>query len=63
MLTFGVIEGGTAQNIICDKVALRGTLRTANSEIRAMMKQRIAEVANGVASAMGCTADVNIIPG
>ena len=63
VLTFGVIEGGTAQNIICDKVALRGTLRTANSEIRAMMKQRIAEVASGVASAMGCTADVNVIPG
>ena len=63
VLTFGIIEGGTAQNIICDKVALRGTLRTANSEIRAMMRQRIAEVASGVASAMGCTADVNVIPG
>ena len=63
VLTFGVIEGGTAPNIICDKVTLRGTLRTANSETRALMKQRIEEVTTGVAQAMGCTADVNIIPG
>ena len=63
VLTFGVIGGGTAQNIICDCVTLRGTLRTANSEIRAMMKRRIAEVCHGVAAAMGCTADVEIISG
>ena len=63
VLTFGVIEGGTAQNIICDKVLLRGTLRTANSEIRAMMKRRITEVTEGVAKAMGCTAETDIIPG
>ena len=63
VLTLGVIEGGTAQNIICDKVSIRGTLRTANSEIRAMMKQRIEEVTHGVAQAMGCTADVEVISG
>ena len=63
VLTFGVIEGGTAQNIICDKVTLRGTLRTANSEIRALMKRRIEEVTDSVAKAMGCSADVNVIPG
>ena len=58
VLSLGMIEGGTAQNIICDKVSIRGTLRTANSEIRAMMKQRIEEVTHGVAQAMGCTAEV-----
>lgn len=63
VLTFGVIEGGTAQNIICDKVTLRGTLRTANSEIRAMMKRRIEEVTEGVAKAMGCRAEVNVKAG
>lgn len=63
VLTFGVIEGGTAQNIICDKVTLRGTLRTANSEIRAMMQRRIAEVAQGVAQAMGCSVDAEILAG
>lgn len=63
VLTIGVIEGGTAQNIICDEVRMRGTLRTANAELRAMMKQRIAAIAESVAQGMGCEAEVNIIPG
>lgn len=63
VLTIGVIEGGTAQNIICDEVRMRGTLRTANAELRAMMKQRIADITQNVAAAMGCTAEVDIIPG
>ena len=63
VLTIGVIEGGTAQNIICDEVRMRGTLRTANAELRAMMKQRIAAIAENIAQGMGCEAEVNIIPG
>lgn len=63
VLTIGTIEGGTAQNIICDEIRMRGTLRTANAELRAMMKERIAAVAQGVAAGMGCVADVDIIPG
>ena len=63
VLSFGVIEGGKAPNIICDRVKLTGTLRTANAEIRAMMKRRVAEVAQGVASAMGCQAEVDIQSG
>ena len=63
VLSIGMIHGGTASNIICDEVALRGTLRTANSEIRTMMKKRIAEVTQNVALAMGCSADVNITSG
>lgn len=63
VLTIGKIEGGTAQNIICDEVRMRGTLRTANAELRAMMKARIADIAQGVASSMGCSAEVEIIPG
>ena len=63
VLSLCMISGGTAGNIICDKVYLRGTLRTANSEIRAMMKRRIAEVVQGVSAALGCTADVNITSG
>ena len=63
VLSIGKIEGGRASNIICDEVTMKGTLRTANAEIRAMMKQRINEVVSGVAQAMGCTADVRIKPG
>ena len=63
VLTIGMIEGGTAGNIICDCVKMRGTLRTANSEIRAMMWKRIREVAEGVAAAMGCRAEVEVSTG
>ena len=63
VLTIGVIEGGTAQNIICDEVRMRGTLRTANAELRAMIKERITTIATNVAIGMGCAADVEIIPG
>lgn len=63
VLTLGTIQGGTAQNIICDEVTIRGTLRTANASLRAMMKQRIREVAEGVAAAMGCQAEVTLTSG
>ena len=63
VLSFGQIKGGQAANIICDEVELVGTLRTADAGIRAMMKRRIAEVAQGVAQAMGCRAEVDIASG
>ncbi len=63
VLSIGRIEGGRASNIICDEVTMKGTLRTANAEIRAMMKRRIDEVVSGAAQAMGCTAEVRIKPG
>lgn len=63
VLSIGRIEGGTAGNIICDRVSMRGTLRTANGELRAMMKKRIRETACAIAQAMGCRAEVNIDSG
>jgi len=63
VLTIGTIEGGSAQNIICDEVRMRGTLRTANAELRAAMEERISAITCSVAEAMGCTAEAKIIPG
>lgn len=63
VLTIGVIEGGTAQNIICDEVRMRGTLRTANADLRAKMKELIAAIAKNIAIGMGCEAEVDVIPG
>jgi len=53
VLSFGMIQGGDAHNIIANKVKLRGTLRTLDSEIRKMLKVRIFEVATHVAKAFG----------
>ena len=63
VLTLGMIEGGMAQNIICDEVRMRGTLRTANAELRLMMIHRIEAMAQSIAVGMGCTAEVEVIPG
>jgi amidohydrolase len=63
VLTFGVIEGGTASNIICERVRLRGTLRTADPALRTRLKARIEEIASGVAGALGARAEIEIRPG
>lgn len=63
VLTIGMIEGGAAPNIICEKVNLRGTLRTADAKLRAHLKTRIQEVAAGVAEAFDARAEVTIRDG
>jgi amidohydrolase len=63
VLTFGVVEGGTASNIICARVKLRGTLRTADPALRTYLKARIREVAEGVAAAFGAKAELAIREG
>lgn len=63
VLTFGTIEGGTARNIICERVKLRGTLRAADPKLRAFLKARMRTVADGVASAFGARAELVIDEG
>ena len=63
VLTFGMIAGGEARNVLCDKVTLTGTLRTADPALREELKARVREISEGVCHAMGATADVNIITG
>jgi amidohydrolase len=63
VLSFGVVEGGRAANVLCDRVRLKGTLRTADPELRVRMRGRIREMAEGVARAFGAAADVKIIEG
>lgn len=63
VLSFGVMGGGRAANIVCEHVRLKGTLRTADPELRATLQKRIREVATGVASAFGGSAEVKILEG
>lgn len=62
VITFGTIEGGTANNVICPEVKLKGTLRTLRPETRAFLKERIKAVCEGVAQAMGGKCEVTIRP-
>ena len=63
VLTIGKIEGGRASNILCDRVTLTGTLRTANRELRDKMLARIRSIARGVSEGMGQTANVSLSEG
>lgn len=63
VLTIGKISGGTAQNILCGQVVLDGTLRAQDEQVRAMLKQRIVEIAQGQAAALRGSAQVEFVQG
>lgn len=50
IVTIGTIHGGEAMNIICPSVVMEGTIRTRSPERRALLSQRVREVAEGVAA-------------
>ncbi|TAK20667.1 MAG: amidohydrolase [Chloroflexota bacterium] len=55
VITIGMIQAGTAPNIIPDRALLRGTTRTFDTELRERLARRIEEVATSVAAAMRAT--------
>jgi amidohydrolase len=63
VLSFGRIEGLGATNIIPKKVEVAGTLRTMNEEWREKIKDRIREMAGGIAKSMGAECIVDIKDG
>jgi amidohydrolase len=52
VITLGSLHGGTAANIVAGEVAIQGTLRTFDAELRARLLARIAQLAEGIAGAM-----------
>jgi len=53
VLSFGVINGGEAHNVIANHVMIRGTLRTLDDEVRKTLKGRMFEVATNIAKSYG----------
>jgi amidohydrolase len=62
-LTIGVLEGGSAENVIPASARARGLLRAHRPEDRMLLRELVEEVATGVAAAHGCRARVRIEPG
>jgi amidohydrolase len=54
------IHAGTAFNVIPQTAELNGTIRTFDSDTRKLVFERFDEIVNGIASSMGCVADVTI---
>jgi len=57
VVSVGMMNGGTKENILCDHVELVGTVRAFNREFRNSMPERIRAIAEPVAAGYGCSAD------
>ena len=54
------IHSGTAFNVIPQTAELTGTIRTFEPEVRNLVHQRFEQIVRGIASSMGCEADITI---
>lgn len=53
VLSFGEIKGGTKSNIICDRVELKGILRTLDGKTREYAIKRIEDITENISRAYG----------
>tara|TARA_R110000868_G_scaffold259361_3_gene517175 strand:- start:721 stop:1908 length:1188 start_codon:yes stop_codon:yes gene_type:complete len=53
VVTIGRIEGGTAHNVIPDKVKLWGTVRTLNKETATLIEDRLEAILKGITEGAG----------
>ena len=58
VLTVGSLHGGTAANAIPDSAVMGGSIRTFDEEIRARIKRRLTEIAEGTAKVFRAEAAV-----
>lgn len=63
VISFGTIEGGSQDNIIADRVELRGTIRTLDFDTRQTVIKNIEAIAGQVSAAMGGRASCTIEEG
>lgn len=63
IVTIGSIHGGSAPNVIPERVRLTGTLRAMLPDVRAMLHREVTSIATSVAAAHGATVVVSIEQG
>ncbi len=62
-LTIGVLEAGSAENVIPARALARGALRAHREQERRALRELAGEVVAGVAAAHGCRGEVRLTPG
>lgn len=62
-LTVGEFHAGNTSNVIPETAILKGTLRTYDDNMRTEIKKRMAELAEGIAKAYRCAAEVRFLAG
>jgi amidohydrolase len=60
IVTVGSIHGGVRSNIIPERVEMIGTIRALDRGMRELIHRRVREIAEGVATSMGASAEVQI---
>ena len=63
VVTVGSIHAGNAGNVIAETAELQGSIRSFSEESRELLHRRIKEVASGIASALGASAEVTVTRG
>ena len=63
VLSLGTINGGTAANVVADRVELEGTLRTTDSQTRRMAKDYIRQMTENICRAYGGEGEAIFTPG
>ena len=58
VLTIGTVNAGTAANVIPDTAVMGGSIRTFDEETRNYVKQRMTEIASGIAASFRAQAEV-----
>ena len=62
-LTVGVLEGGSAENVIPTRARARAALRAYRSDDRLALRRMVEEIVSAVAVAHGCHGSVELVPG
>jgi hippurate hydrolase len=63
VVTVTQMDAGSAHNVIADRVSLKGTIRTLSPEKRAGVAEAIRQVAENIAAAHECAAEVTVTQG
>lgn len=63
VLTIARIEGGSTHNVIADRAALKGTMRTLSAANRQRLRESVRQLAEGIAAAHGLVARVTVTEG
>lgn len=63
VITIGIIQAGSAPNIIPDQAVIRGSIRSFNKADRELIFRRIGEIAESVGRGLGVEGKAEIFPG
>jgi amidohydrolase len=63
VLTVGVLEGASTENVIPERARARASLRAHRPDDRLALRQMVEEVVVGIAAAHGCRGSVTLVPG